>query len=590
MEFYARKTQDGQCEVICRHGEARFFHLRVPQNSMWDWQVGFLALAQSQSDRDPYERWLRRLAQTDELHACHLAEDGLKFAFLKVLVALLRSLEDQQDLPQELRRAAQGRLRAYLRQNSHLNLLANYDSVSHTYRFGLCANDDSFQYQRSDRAEYDAIPEAWWSYLLEALPNNVLVEILVNYQLLREIVEQQSQGLNQSNDSARFAFYSFGNFSKALVAFLDQSDSVSPSWKTMNAVLSVVVENEYESLEEQQWHLQRILSSDEPPTAKSRRLESIVQHIRQDAFQQSEKDEARLTVLIGAISAYYLGRYDLEQAIHFWSFAKDTDWLLRRILFFYRMPGRYVFAAVVYVATLTTLIASSRLNPLGPTLSQVRSFAISGLIGLPFLVVLYALAVIIWRFFITRKGLNYFELLMPRLFGAIVVGLFILVFEETLWKFALQLDWLNWALVSLVAYLLSFVYIFIDVHKTLRLFPLPEEKDPDAAPISKTGDRLPSNQGDPVRRSIQTSLNIFFIGMFEAFLAVLVTSMLVFNVVLGPATIDELRSDWLSLIWEFGHLFSLGVFPRLVLLWTGLSLFVGAFVQLLWQDRQITSS
>jgi hypothetical protein len=41
---------------------------------------------------------------------------------------------------------------------------------------------------------------------------------------------------------------------------------------------------------------------------------------------------------------------------------------------------------------------------------------------------------------------------------------------------------------------------------------------------------------------------------------------------------------------QFPFLFEYGFFPALVVLWTGLALFIGAFAQLLWQDRHITES
>src|SRR5690348_70910 len=41
---------------------------------------------------------------------------------------------------------------------------------------------------------------------------------------------------------------------------------------------------------------------------------------------------------------------------------------------------------------------------------------------------------------------------------------------------------------------------------------------------------------------------------------------------------------------NMGPWLSFGVFPSLIILWTGISLFIGSFVQLLWQDRRITET
>ena len=93
-----------------------------------------------------------------------------------------------------------------------------------------------------------------------------------------------------------------------------------------------------------------------------------------------------------------------------------------------------------------------------------------------------------------------------------------------------------------------------------------------------------------MRRSIAISTKIYFIGLFEAFVSVLLISSLFFSVALDPARILALSARGFCVVWHVGKALTLGLSPALVVLWTGLSMFIGAFAQLLWQERQITSA
>ncbi len=158
--------------------------------------------------------------------------------------------------------------------------------------------------------------------------------------------------------------------------------------------------------------------------------------------------------------------------------------------------------------------------------------------------------------------MDYVELLLPRLFGAIVVGLSVLLLQDTAWKIGLQLSWANWVLLCVIVYALSFLYIYIDIYKTVRLIPMAQS---------------------PVERTLYVSGQIFVISLIEAFLVTLISTTLCAHSVLDGNLLSQGATVLLP---GFGRL---DVFPGLILLWTGLALFIGAFVQLIWQDRQITS-
>jgi hypothetical protein len=206
---------------------------------------------------------------------------------------------------------------------------------------------------------------------------------------------------------------------------------------------------------------------------------------------------------------------------------------------------------------------------------------------------------ILKRFF-TMQGMDYIELLLPRLLGAIVVGLSILSFESTVWEVSLGLNWLNWFLISVVAYSASLLYIYLDVHKTTRLLPLLSENE--------AGEPQKTKINSPTRRSIKTTWTIFFIGLFEAFTASLVVSaILAWGVIADKVSFlnSKVLSLWNEILvistwidpnfgfivqYQIGHIGRFFFLPKIVLLWTGLTLLIGAFAQLLWQDQQITST
>jgi hypothetical protein len=222
---------------------------------------------------------------------------------------------------------------------------------------------------------------------------------------------------------------------------------------------------------------------------------------------------------------------------------------------------------------------------------------------LSFLILGFGLLAIAERFF-KKRGFSYMELFLPRLLGSIVVGLSILALESTVWEITLDMSWGNWIVTILASYLGSLAYLFLDVHKNTRL--LPDGLD------SSLGTGEKKTRFTLMGRSIQTTFRIFAIGLLEAFVSTTIVSALIpFN------ALGETFQSWiekgttlilsdgmvLKVLQENGvpvyafilQLFgknglTLTYFPKLIVLWTGLSLLIGAFAQLLWQDHQITAS
>jgi hypothetical protein len=633
MKFYFQKIseKDSYRARLLSDENEEFFYLQVPKDNVDFWLIGFLKMMELDGRCQQCQRLVR---QVYRLHDCD--EENLPPTFYRILLALLRFLERPESELLDTRQNAQQVIRQLLKQNKKFNFRAAYEND--TYSYGLIVNGNTFSFTHSEDAGLIGVPQSWWSHAISELYRQDTVnlrEVLVNYQLLREVVLQQSM-LSDRPETVDFTWHSFANFLKALIEFLDQSNDFLTLRGKITDLCMFIVENEHDSFEEQKRYLQRILISEEALNIKIERLINIVWDVQEDARRDPTGNQMRLTAIIGSISDHYLSQYDLDQAAYFWEPLKDRDWLLRSILSFYRWPGRYAIGILVFIG-LASFVIISDLFPVGitftnltivngpflagTTIHSILAWLSMALVLLAFVPALIALGTVLWRF-LTQRGLEYVELFLPRLLGAIVVGLSILLLQDTAWNIGLHLDALNLTLVCLAVYTLSFAYIFIDVHKTLRRIYLPPMKvivrssaDQTRRPIvikSKTfSNRLFQSydqKANPMNRSIRISFQIFLIGSLEAFLVVLFTSVLFSGVVLstgithnasliriisqldlgfGTILLQEYNSE--GFILQIGGLCSFGFFPELVLVWTGLSLFIGAFVQLIWQDHRITS-
>lgn len=565
MRFYARENPENgfyEARLLDDNNEV-LFHLQAEVNEISCWKVGFLEMS------DPESAWhtefLNLLTSVDALRDCQVVENEVPFTYLTVLCGLVKALETRSLGVRE--DEALRKLRKLLQENTILSFRAQRDQRH--YIFGLLVQQEPFQSSFLEKESVPCILPEWWSYWLDELPADQKVILLSVYPLLAEVVTQQTRTSNPQDGASVFTLHSFGSLTKALVKFLDD-DAIRRyahfRRKLLPLLCATIVKDEHDTLEEQKAYLERILhNSNLKPADKASLLTDVVED-----FQRDVREKSSLLAVIGLISQYYLEQYNLNQAASFWGLLDKKDFLLKSILYFYKVPGRYVLVtlAVVCIPLLRWLL------PTASALSRLLEWlAKSTLVGMALLTLIGAL-VTIYRF-ITLKGLDFVGLLLPRLLGATVVGLSVLLLEDFAWNLGLHMNWINWVLICSVAYTFSFVYIFIDVHKTLRMLP-----------VSGAGDTAVQ----PMHRSIRTSFQVFSIGLVETFLVVLFTSALTYQVVLSPQTIRQLETLRLAVLVNHGNAVSLGFFPTLVILWTGLTLFIGAFAQLLFTNQRITSS
>ena len=544
------------------------FHLRVFQDDIAAWVKGFLVMIKTS---DGHQQCQRLVQYSDKIRWCKLDAKASPVTFWKIIYALQRFLGLSESASLSGRQKAQQDSRRLLKDK--FNFRALYDKGKQGYLYGLIVNgeivlDELFPFVE-EAEQKDIREELWISAISKLYEENAdrLRDILIYYDLLYEAV---MQSVKEEPETTSFTLCSFANFSKALIKGLDQFSGLAPFRQKIPDLCAFIIKNEYENFEEQKYYLERILNSNEPPATKLKCLKSIAQDVRDDARRNPAANGSRLMRITGPVSDYYLGQYDLDGAASFWNFVEKKDWLLRFILSFYRSPWRYAFYAILFMILTGASMLISCFSAFDK-LNKIFSWLSVGLLGLAPALVITALVLILYRF-LKRSGLDYIELFMPRLLGAIVVGLSILLLEDITWKIGLQIDWPILILICIAVYELSFIYIFIDVHKTLRLLPLPPEQ----------------KNRKPIDRSIRASVKVFLIGFCGAFLAVLFSSGLLYQAALSSdRQFHELIAD--GLILQVAGVDVFGFFPKLVILWTGLTLFIGAFVQLIWQDRRITS-
>jgi hypothetical protein len=384
----------------------------------------------------------------------------------------------------------------------------------------------------------------------------------------------------------------FTNLSKALVRLIEKDIAGLGIYMSLiPEICTFIVKNEVDDVESRKEYLERILNSRESTIRKYKKLDSIIFAINNDNIQQnpqanasnqSEEDRAKqLIQVISLISDHYLRRYDFESSLRFWKFVQRKDTLLRFFLTLHRRPQIYCGIQILLLLLLSFFINSThqwgrpmqfpimhRSHDFENMLGTLQYFSVN---YLPFVFILlwyvplFFAAFVVMKQILSKKKIYrwlYSQLLLPRIFGASVVGLIPLFLNDQSWLLGIRSSIVNLILLGFFTYFGAFLYIFVEVHNSTKYL-----------------------EGRTIAIIFDISGKIFFIAFAETLFIVTVTSMLVFPAVVP--LLNDLNSDK-SLIYSVGPGLSFGFFLTLILLWTGIALFIGSFVQLLWQDRRIT--
>ncbi len=346
-------------------------------------------------------------------------------------------------------------------------------------------------------------------------------------------------------------------------------------------ICTFIVKNEPDA-EEQKVYLEPILRSSEKFEKKSERLHGIIKDIKNEipqeqaenqfySKQQKEDGHRRLMHVISVISNHYLTLYDLDHSASFWKKAKTKDPLLWFFLTFHRRPllyltGEVLLLIVPFIFAYQHLDAYLNLEngKLDPRMVTASDPVFLSILIWYVLLFLLAFSILVQ---IVRKRWVYSQLLLPRILGAVIVGLLPLLLYDQSWLIRIQNNLINWLLVALFTYIGSFTYMLIDIYNKLKFIP-----------------------GRSMSEVLRVSGHIFGIAFSETLFIVTIASTLILPAILPNLTqslISTIVEDKIGIYISLGPL-SFGFFPSLILLWTGLALFIGSFVQLLWQGQGIT--
>lgn len=256
---------------------------------------------------------------------------------------------------------------------------------------------------------------------------------------------------------------------------------------------------------------------------------------------------------------WHLGRYDLQSAANVIKESITDSSRLNR--FVARMLG---YLVVHSGTTITCLIAAffiwsyyiSEMEGSDSLLTESIFFA-------PYVLICVTFAILAFSLFSQNRHF-FSQIFLPRILGAVIFGLIFLAFTESTWKFPLEESSGRLLLTILLLLLSSFLYLYFSISGIEDI----------------TGKQVMSR-----------SLSIFALGLLYAFaLSTIVVSLL------GNQMTSEIEILHSFFCFRRSvHLFSetritLNFFPSVALLYSSLSLFIGVFLQLFWQEKGISES
>ena len=434
----------------------------------------------------------------------------------------------------------------------------------------------------------EEVDDRTWVVCLEKIypedSRKAIVDFLSHQDLLREILHRIVYDGRDASAPLLVVRQNYAALLKATIHFLDTNQMSRLSRRYRPRLYALLVENEALPLEERREYLERVFVQKLPYAEERSLLLDVILPALLEKVRDGSETGVAVQTLASLTAQHYLNQYALDNAIVIWRewLTVERDLLLQAILSLYRKPTRYLGA-------IGLLILASFLPFLGMNLGAVGFLPAALLLLLSLLLALYGLITVGIRL-IRQRGFSYLELFLPRLLGSIIVGLSILGLENTIWETSLNMPWLNWGLVVFASFTGALAYFFLDVHKNMRLLPAEDNSDGSQA-----------TQPPPLNamaRSVRAAFKIFAIGVLEALgLTILIASLLPLATTANAVLV--VSYSWLKIfandllfIFEMGgdKGLVLAYSPKIAVLWAGLALLIGAFAQLLWQDRQITAS
>jgi hypothetical protein len=575
---------DDRLDVLCA--------LAAKEDTYAYWYAGWLLLAQQAGGRSQVERLLDL---TPDLYACRFsAEDS--HTFFLVLYALLEVVQENRDFWPDQGQAALEALHEFL--DSRF-FFGRQPGQSAGDILVFVDGHGSLPLHLPDRQSGPARIEVeeWLGALGAAgqaggvqgqqaehsfMPGAILYhQYLYHSARLRQLADEQER---------TWVMLSFVTFCQALAERLERDDSHQPYRRHMDGLLEIIVQHEPDLGVARQSLLQ-LLRSTGPPTQKWQRLDRLVHRLARARHGSPPGETAaleRAATLTSLIADHYLDNFDLEGATGIWrSLGLSDRWLASLLRLFRGTHWTLAFYAIVFLI-LTVLALSQKIGP--PNRATQ-----SGWMAVPLMLLL--LLVPAWfAIGLLRdpriRGLYYSQLFLPRMLGTIVVGLAALMLDDLPWRITLIMPGPLLLLLAAGVFLMSYLYIILDVYHAIRFESWPS-RDPPAGPGGEPASA--TGHGSVLSRAARIALRVHSLGILQSFLCTLPVTGLMLPLIfpqtaeVGGAPWEDSFLGWIALP---GDAASGPVFvfvPALVLLWTGMALFIGAFVQLLWQERHVTS-
>ena len=266
--------------------------------------------------------------------------------------------------------------------------------------------------------------------------------------------------------------------------------------------------------------------------------------------------------LLHELGAWFLRQYDTPRAAALIRFEEDLSRGRAS------RPSKILslHSTSAYVATIAVLLAPFA----GATIGYQRAPLVFDLAAS--LTMVCALGAVLWYLivrFLWQKDLAFFHSAVPRIGAGIIVGYMPVFLIDEVWDLARR-PWFPLGVTAALMGTTTLLYIYVEVRGRIR---------------------------DP-REAFARARRIFLLGILEAqALGLIVTSLLGTFMVTrtwgneGAISLAELREITPAVAGQLPRIMGVEpfyVFPTAILLMTFFSLFIGTFLQLLWEDLPIT--
>lgn len=595
-EGWAILLLDDQLEELCS--------LAVPEDTVADWQAGWQILAQNETARvDRFLDGAQAMADTDP-RTCSLT-------VIRVLYGLVKFLYTEPAGALSHRDRGLRAVHEFLDERFYFGRIPEAEPpeiqmfINGRIQRRLGANPTWTESWLAAFFKWRQAPGGMTPGQDQAPPAFDFVQYAIEYyRFLYHAARIQRDPL---------VLHSFVAFSRALAERLEREERYRPYRRRLLEIYPVIVRHE-DDLNVAREGLRYLLERQAPPAEKWTGLTWLIHNLKRDHVEtggQASGGSERIATLTGLIADYYLDRYDLACTVAVWRQLGARDLLLRTILALMQRPGHIlIFHGIAFL--LLVLFARASTFAIG---GQAGAQSLSTTLGA--LTLFLLLAGPVWLglgtfYSLLKRRLYYAQLFLPRLLGATVAGLSVLMLDDLPWRIGMLIPGALVLAISIGVLLLSYLYLLFEVYETIKFNPSSERicTPPRAGntrsarrPLLGTrfrGRRLGGAAPEAEAKSTlinaaRIAFQIFAIGVVQSFLATTFASGLMLPVTGqalqgGQAGAPSLlaASSWGWIEIDLGVTSFIFV-PTLILLWTSMAFFIGAFVQLLWQERHVTS-